>query len=294
MIEEPILTFNRFWRKLRFSVRTLLVGVLIIGAALGWVASKLSRARRQHAAAIAVVALHGTVDYGKNFRLHSQGGRLWLGPPPRHGWLRKLFGDDLFDSVTRMAFFRQEAVTDTDMAVLDAFPDLEDFHLSKAPVTDAGISHLRGMTKLQRVAISEVPITDASVAMLARLPKLTDIMLNHTRIGDASLAYLGSMPQLRLLDLQWTRVTDAGLVHLAVLKRIEWLQFDCTEISDAGLDHLRGLKSLKYLSIAATRITPEGKASIEAALPGCNVTWWRRHGDLSDAGGRPDILEPKR
>jgi Leucine Rich repeat len=279
-------------RRLRFSVRTLLVLVLILGAALGWVADKLRRARRQHEASVAVVSRHGTVDYGKAFRLESWG-KLPLGPPPRHVWLREHLGDDLFETVTHVAFFRQPEVTDLDMAVLDAFPDLEEFHVSKAPVTDKGIAHLAGMKKLRRVTISEAPITDSSLLAIGRLPHLDQLDLNGTRITDAGLVALDAMPHLLTLDLQWTRITDAGLVHLAGLKELRFLQLGCTEITDVGLDDLRGLKSLKYLGIAATRVTSEGKASIEAALPGCNVTWWRRHGELSEAGGRPEIPEPR-
>jgi hypothetical protein len=276
-------------RWLRFGLRTLFVLVLAIGVGLGWFAAKLRRARLQRNAAIAVVSLNGTVDYGKNFRLESWG-RLPLGPPPTsHAWLRKRFGDDLFDSVTGVVFFRQAGVTDADMALLDAFPDLEGLHISKAPVAD--LSHLAHLRSLQRVMLSEIPISDASLTSIASLPKLTHVNLSRTRIGDAGLAILGTMPQLRSLDLQWTRVTDAGLIHLSGLNRIEWLQLDCTEITDSGLDHLRGLLSLKYLSIAATRVTPDGKSSIEAALPNSNVTWWLRHGDLSQGG--PEIPEPQ-
>jgi hypothetical protein len=262
---------------------------MVLGGGLGWVAAKLRLARRQHDAAIAVVSRHGTVDYGEHFRLESWG-RLQMKPPADHAWLRMRFGDDLFDTVTKVAFFRRPAVTDADMALLDAFPDLEDLHVSKAPVTD--FSRLARLTKLRRLTLSEVPICDPGLAAISRLPLLTDLSLNGTRIGDEGLAILGQMPQLRLLNLEWTKVTDAGMAHLAGLRRLEWLQLSCTEISDAGLAHLRGLERLKYLMIAATRVTPEGKASIEASLPGCNVTWWAREVDLSQAGGRPEIPEP--
>jgi hypothetical protein len=273
------------------SVRGLLVLGLILGAALGWVADKLRRARRQHEASVAVLSRHGTIDYGESFRLESWG-RLPLGAPPRHGWLREWVGDDLFDTVTRVTFFGQEGVGDADLALLEDFPDMEELHVSKAPVTDRGIAHLAGMKRLRRVTISEAPITDRSLVAISRLPRINQLDLNRTRITDAGLVALDAMPHLLTLDLQWTQVTDAGLVHLAGLRELQFLQLDCTEITDDGLDQLRNLRSLKYLSIAATRVTSEGRASIGAALPGCNITWWGRHGNLNEAGGRPDIPEP--
>jgi hypothetical protein len=110
---------------------SLLVAVLVIGGGLGWVAAKFRRARRQHDAAVAAVALHGTVDYGEHFRLQSWG-RLQMRSPADHTWLRKRFGDDLFETVTKLEFFRCPEVTNADMTLLDAFPDLEDLHVSGA------------------------------------------------------------------------------------------------------------------------------------------------------------------
>jgi hypothetical protein len=95
--QAPKTPGRRRWKR-RFSVRTLLVRVPIVGAALGWAADKLRRARRQHEASVAVVSRHGTIDYGKSFRLESWG-KLPLGATPRHGWLRKWAGDDVFDTV---------------------------------------------------------------------------------------------------------------------------------------------------------------------------------------------------
>jgi Leucine Rich repeat len=276
-------------RRLRFGLRSILVAVFVIACGLGWVAARFREARRQHHAALAVVALHGTVDYGRHFRLESWG-RVQLQRPVNYTWLRKQFGDELFDRVTTVAFFRRLEVTDTDMALLDYFPDLEDFHVSKAPVTS--LSPLARLMKLRRVTLSEVPISDDGLAAISRLPLLTDVSVNGTRIGDEGLATLGKMRQLRLLNLEWTKVTDAGMAELAGLEWLEWLNLSCTEITDAGLDHLRELKGLKFLMIAGTRVTPQGKNSIEASLPGCNVTWWAREGDLSQAGGRPEIPDP--
>lgn len=266
---------------------------MILGGILGLVASKLRRARRQRDAVVVVLSHFGTVDYGQEFRLEASGFKLQMKPQARHAWLRTRLGDDLFDSVTHVRFFRQRGVDDATMSVLDAFPDLEELHVSKSPVTDGGFTHLAGRTKLRRITISEAPITDATLLAIASLPKITQLDLNRTRITDAGLVALDAMPRLRTLDLEWTRITDAGMVHLVGLKKIQFLQLNCTEISDAGLEYLRGLKSLMYLSIAATRVTSEGKDSIQAALPGCSITWWSRHGDLSEAGGRPEIPEPE-
>ncbi|HEY2157118.1 MAG TPA: hypothetical protein VGH33_15935, partial [Isosphaeraceae bacterium] len=127
--EPPRGWLRRRLRRLRIVVRTMLVLVLLAGLGLGWIAEKIRRANLQRAAAQAVVGLKGSVEYGNKFRLEAWGFKQMLGPPPRHAWLRAWLGDDLFDTVTRVTFYYQEAVTDADMALLDAFPELEEFYV---------------------------------------------------------------------------------------------------------------------------------------------------------------------
>jgi hypothetical protein len=277
----------------RFSVRTMVVLVLVAGLGLSWVASKFRAARRQREAVEAIVKVRGEVDYGQQSRVvhWALGQRLRFGPPPRHAWLRDRLGDDLFESVTVARLTGQGPATDSDAAYLAALPDLEEVCIDHVPITDAGLAPLAGLAKLRRLRLTDVPITDAGLAPAPRWPRLTDVTLDRTRVGDAALAYLGRMSQLRMLSLQWTRVTDAGLAHLKDLRRIEWLDLTCTDVTDAGLVHLRGIASLKFLYIGGTGVTSGGRDSIRAALPRCDVGWWPRHGGPGSGG--PDIPEPK-
>jgi len=51
-------------RWLQFSLRTLIVLMLVLGAGLGWFAREVQKARAQREAATAIEKLGGSVDWG--------------------------------------------------------------------------------------------------------------------------------------------------------------------------------------------------------------------------------------
>jgi hypothetical protein len=283
--------FKSILRRLRprFSVRMLLALVLVSGIGLGILAATVRKARRQRHAVVATKKLGWWVYYEGEYY---QAGFRPRNGPARHGWLRKWLGDDFFDTVTHVTLFSSSDHIDADMAHIEAFPELEQLCVDRLPVTDAGIAHLSGLSKLQRLSLREVPITDAALDPVSRLPSLTVVCLDRTRVGDGALLSLGRMPQLRLLSLEWTHVTDAGLAHLVGLQRLESLHVNCTAITDVGLPHLYHLPSLKDLWLIDTFVTPEGVASIKAALPDCQVHWYPKGTVAGPFTPRPEIPEP--
>jgi hypothetical protein len=105
-------------------------------------------------------------------------------------------------------------LTDSDLRLLAALPELRWLDLSGTNITDAGLKNL----------------TDA----------------NHRPHG--------TQPQVWWLDLSGTKITDAGLKHVAALKGLEHLNLDKTSVSIAGLLHLKNLKHLKALYVADTEV----------------------------------------
>ena len=72
-------------------------------------------------------------------------------------------------------------------------------------------------------------------------------------------------------------ITDQDLPQLWSLDRCLYLDLDNTEITDSGLEYLQGFPNLKYLTLRGTSVTEQGVASLQAALPGCEV----RHSDVA-------------
>src|SRR5262245_1503912 len=93
MPDQPSATLWR--RRLRISVRALMVLVLIVGGGLGWV---IYRARVQRDAVATIRRAGGDVAYSWQW----SGGRP-VSPRPRPPWpywLRRILGPDFLDTVT--------------------------------------------------------------------------------------------------------------------------------------------------------------------------------------------------
>ena len=130
-------TPRRRW--LQFSLRAMLVLMLVVSVPLGWFAFKLRQARQQRQVIEAIKKLGGGVDY--------------YGPASSGmirssvAWLGEFLGEDLSKDVLSV-------------------------NLCNTTVTDAGLEHLRGLTQLQVLYLRVTPVTGAGVAELQKaLPK---------------------------------------------------------------------------------------------------------------------------
>jgi hypothetical protein len=196
-------------RKLRwfqFSLRSLLLLVLLVSLGMSWVAVKIERGRQQKEAVEEIEKLGGLVayDYQQVYRSVGPSGPVWL-----RNWL----GKDLFATVVEVRF-------------------------TSASGTDAELEHLKGMTQLQKLDLHGTQVTDAGLEHLEGMTKLQALWLHETKVSDAGLEYLKGMTQLQVLTLSGTKVTDAGLVHLEGLTQLEALLLIDTHVTHEGLKRL--------------------------------------------------------
>ena len=206
-------------RWLQFSLRTLLVLMLLLGCGLGWFAREVHKARAQGEAKKAIEKLGGRVG--------------WDRPPG--GMMRtavvlagKLLGEDLYWDVSQV-------------------------FLSDTPVTDAGLVHLCGLTQLGTLSLNNTRVTDAGLVHLRGLTQFNGLGLNDTTVTDAGLMHLRRLTQLRWLGLRSTQATDAGLAQLQELTQLCALDLNNTHVTDAGLVRLCGLTQLQVLARIAHR-----------------------------------------
>jgi hypothetical protein len=173
------------WRKyLRFSVRGLIVVVLVIGAGLGWI---VHEAHVQRDAVAAIQKSASSVGYCWTYwdGYASTAREPWA---PR--WLVDLIGVDYFGHVTAVWLNS----------------------LSYAP--DAALEHVGRLTRLQKLYLDSASVTNVGLAHLKGLTNLTYLQLIDTHVTDAGLAHLKELTQLSYLDLRGTQVTDAGVIEL--------------------------------------------------------------------------------
>ena len=294
------------WRhRLRFSVRGLILLVLILGVAMGWIAHFARNVRVQREALTAVDKAYGSVVYdwqfeGGRFRLKKGTNIISDAVPWWPRWLVDRLGVDCFGHVThvrigyaptpnpdhleealahvgcldRLKEVRLEGqpVTDAALAHLGGLIGLQVLILDDTRVTDAGLRHLEGMTGLEGLGLVGNRISDAGLAHLGRLSRLESLGLGRTSIGDDGLVYLKGLAGLKCLDLSETRVSDAGLGHLKALTGLDVLGLRGTRVTDVGLRRLEGLTELRLLNLTDTRVTDDGVRDLQRLWPKLKIT----------------------
>jgi internalin A len=232
---------SRPWRRfLRFSVRGMIVVVLVIGGWLGWA---VRNARMQREAVDAIQADGGEVIYD------------WEGPGPRSNvinkpwwapqWLVEIVGIDYFGHITSVWI--------------------------SGPVSDAQLAHIANLRGLESLALISARLTDAGWAGLSGLSSLQSLSLSESAVSDDELLQLGGLNGLVDLDLVGTNITDAGLAHLKALKDLTTLSLERTRVTDAGLEHLTGLTNLQDVSLRETRVTDAGVQELRKAIPKARI-----------------------
>ena len=269
MITGPLDKPKPYHRRFQFSLKSLMIAVLVVGSCLGLLATKMMGKQRERRAVAAIEDLGGSVQYD----WQDDDGN---GTAPGPKWIRALAGDDFFADVAAVEFWRQDRqVADDDLLHLDldSFTKLKYFHIASGRVTDLGLVRLDAMTELESVWIAGVwphdQITDASTAYLKRMHRLSYVRLASGQVTDAGAANLGQITTLKTLYLFCTKITDAGLRHIGRNTSLEKLTLCSTHITDEGLGHLCGMTSLHQLTLQMTQVTTAGVVGLQKALPNC-------------------------
>ncbi len=205
MAHKPLTDFERPHGKrrwLQFSLRTLLVIVLLVSVPLSWVANKRHRHRR---AVAKIRELGGEVIYS----YYNEAVPSWR----RSETLRWLLGEDFISGAYQIGF-GPSTVDDKGLIWLEDLTENNILYLSDNPITDAGLVHLDGSSDLFALFLSNTKITDRGLRHLARLPNLATLRLEGTDVTDAGLKFLKEMHQLRDISLTGTQVTEDGVKRL--------------------------------------------------------------------------------
>jgi hypothetical protein len=220
----------------QFSLRTLLVGVLIAAIPCALLGRKIEQKRHERETVAAIRKARGIVKYDYADKTPS-------GP----AWVRGLFGENFFNEV--------EAV----------------YTLGK--LSDETFESLGEWTQLQDLGLEESGITDAGLAHLARLTQLRKLSLADTQVTDAGLEHLKGLTQLETLVLASTQVTGTGLKHLKGLTQLKTLDLQCSQLTTDGLAYLKELTQLKNLTMCRTPADDnyDNRAALKNALPNCRI-----------------------
>jgi len=220
-------------RIFQFSLKKLFALVSALCVCFAWLGWRLHEKRLERAAAAEFLKF----DVGARVRYKRSG----------PAWLRAVFGDDFFCSVSSVAL-RGENTTDAALAPLSHLPGLMDLSLEYTSVTDAGLAQLEPLDELRFLCIGVAP-----------------------NLTDAGLVHLGRMAHLEILVVGEPAITDAGLRHLRGMQKLESLGLVGTSITDGGLLHLSSVTRLRILDVRGTKVTHTGAAQLQKLLPDCEI-----------------------
>ncbi len=205
---DPAKPVSRSWRRfLRFSVRGLIVVVLVIGGWVGWI---VRSAQIQREAVAAIANAGGIVSYDWE----------WYDGKPKPGrkpwapqWLVDLIGVNYFGHITEVWIFREKVSNETNVQI-GKLKRLQRLFLRGCSIDDAELAHLTGLSRLDKLSLADNPVTDAGLVHLKALTNLSTLWLTETQVSDAGLVHLKALTNLSTLGLRDTQVTDAGVKDL--------------------------------------------------------------------------------
>jgi Leucine-rich repeat (LRR) protein len=254
---------RRWWHRVRFSVRGLLLLVLIIGGLLG---SVVRPAQRQREAVARISKSGGWVWYSWHFS-----GRDFsrTAKPAAPQWLVDLVGVDYFGHVVHV--FMGEQATDVELAEVGQLDGLELLNAGPSRISSSGMAHLEGRTRLRGLDLYGTHISGGGLSHLRGMTHLESINLNSSDVRDSDLESLTQLPALKDLSLHRTLIGDTGMGYLKRIKSLQSLQLGRTNITDAGLLELKELPNLTELRYYGETVSSAGLTELQRALPRLKV-----------------------
>jgi len=181
----------------RYSVRRLLLVVALLCIALGFLSIELRRAHRQRQAVLAVERRGGVVEFDF-WDAEGEASEI-------RQWARRLIGRHLFSRVVRINFYSSAVMqgravsigdlrvplSDDDLLLLAAFPELESLGLSDTEITNRAIDHLLEFRKLEVLALQRTDIDDGCVDRLSKMKQLRWLFVDQTSVTKEGAQRLG-------------------------------------------------------------------------------------------------------
>ena len=250
-------------RRLRFSLRFLLVLVAVAAIVLALGGKRVLDARNQRQLITLIQSYGGENHHDLNFKNGSERTirfpNMEFSPMlPGPKWLRKRLGDEYFVRVAEACFDKSShRVLDDAM-----------FHDFVDTIQSQNLPRPRGLV------FSGLPITDAALNELSTFPDLTSLhIINCPNVTDSGLEHIASLKKLRRLNLRGTSITDRGLVQLSNLKELRELSLKKTLVTDNGVANLETLNNLEWLALGDTSVTIEVGKTLRQHLPKCEMSW---------------------
>lgn len=216
-----------------------------------WLGVEVTAARRQGAIVAEIARLGGAVRY--DWELDDNDNETLAKNPPGPKWLRRLIGDDYFQTVIAVFITDAPSLKDEHLPAVEQLPDVRMLALGGTQISDASLPQLSRMKRLRFLDVSETKVTDAGMASIAQLTALKTLWVGTW-----------AAPPERSL-------TDAGIKQLTPLINIETLHVAGNGITDDSVPVFEKFKKLRELYFIHTTETAAGRERLAKSLPNCEV-----------------------
>ena len=263
---------HRSWQQ--FSLRTLLLAMLVLSVCFALFAWRLQRARRQAAAVATIRKLGGSITYDyQNVVV------LANSPPPQSTvptWLLKSLGEDFFHEVVAVLIASRSPKSQAEIdacwrgvAQLSKLDSLQAHGrwVDGRTTTEA----VRHHTMLRSLSLRDSNLRCADLEPLMQLSDLQFLDLSGNPIADDVADYVSIFPKLTNLGLAQSKIGDAAMATLAENSNLAVISLNFTGVSDRGLENLAELQSLEVVMVKGTKVTPEGIKRFQQVRPGVSV-----------------------
>ena len=237
-------------RWFRFSLRTLLIATLVVGALMGWVVKERRQSAREHEIVKSLSSRKIFVEFCGPYDEAQD--------PSTQAWWRNVT-HDVFG--TRAVFIAIGDNEFRDLNALAGFTKLKAVHVKGTRVSD--ITPLAGLKELIGIDLRDSEVRD--ITPLTSLKNLMHLKLDGTPVRD--LSPLRKLTSLKSISLNDTRVTD--LSPLAELDNLVGIQLNGTKVTD--IMPLVGLKNLQFLDVGSASVPDEQIEALKRALPKCKM-----------------------
>ena len=186
------------------------------------------------------------------------------------------------ENVVELNLYYAEYLTDTALAHLRGWKQLEVLNLRGVRLTSQAFEHLAQLTSLRSLDIAFTEVEDDGFEQLSSLTKLESLAAGGNRLSGSALSSLKLLPALRSLDVGGMQRVDSGrwglalsednLRRLSELTELRTLILTGANLNDRRIDRpgnqlaqrteltdiskLRSLRNLELLDLSRTPVLP--------------------------------------
>lgn len=212
-------------RRIRFTLRTFLVVVVLVGASSGLIAGRILYI--VHVLdCVPEIEKHG-VQVVSNF--HTRYGLFALDKRGnRIEFLEWTLADPEYISVLQ----HDPASSDKLMEMLATLGTVKE--VNAAHVSVSGLRKIAAMPNLESLYLRDSAVDDDAITILARFPKLQQLGLVNSPVSDHGLCRLAQMKTLKELYLQKTNVTESGVAALRTCRPDMKVEVALSNLTECG------------------------------------------------------------